>query len=55
MDIVDYENDDERNTVLSNYFKYIYCKIPEKSLRLEQFLTPEIMNSDYVQSKKLSN
>ncbi len=26
-----------------------------KSLNLEEFLTPEIMTSDYVQSKKLSN
>ena len=51
--IVDYENDDEQNSDLCNYFKNIYSKIPEKSL--EQFLTPEIMNSDYVQSKKLSN
>ena len=53
--IVDYENDDERNSDLVNYFKDIYSKIPEKSLNLEEFLTPEIMNSDYVQSKKLSN
>ena len=53
--IVDYENDDERNSDLGNYFKNIYSKIPEKSLSLEQFLTPEIMNSEYVQSKKLSN
>ena len=52
---VDYENDDEQNSDLCNYFKNIYSKIPEKSLSLKQFLTPEIMNSDYVQSKKLSN
>ena len=52
---VDYENDDERNSALCKYFKDIYSKIPEKSLNLEEFLTPEIMNSDYVQSKKLSN
>ena len=55
MNIVDYENNDERNSDLCNYFKDIYSKIPEKSLSLKQFLTPEIMNSDYVQSKKLSN
>ena len=55
MNIVDYENNDERNSDLCNYFKDIYRKIPGKSLSLEQFLTPEIMNSDYVQSKKLSN
>ena len=28
--IVDYENDDERNSDISNYFKDIYSKIPEK-------------------------
>ena len=54
-DIVDYENDDEPNSDVSNYFKDIYSKILKKSLSLEQFLTLEIMNSDYVQSKKLSN
>ena len=53
--IVDYESEDERNSDLCNYFKNIYSKIPEKTLSLEQFLTPEIMNSEYVQSKKLSN
>ena len=37
--IVDYENDDEQNSDLCNYFKNIYSKIPEKSL--EQFLTPD--------------
>ena len=52
---MDYENDDERNSDLCKYFKNIYSKIPEKNLSLEQFLTPEIMNSEYVQSKKLSN
>ncbi len=51
--IVDYESEDERNSDLCNYFKNIYSKIPEKTLSLEQFLTPEIMNSEYVQSKKL--
>ena len=45
----DYENNDERNADLCNYFKNIYSKIPEKTLSLEQFLTPEIMNSGYVQ------
>ena len=43
------------NSDLCNYFKDFYSKIPEKSLNLEEFLTPDIMNSDYVQSKKLSN
>ena len=49
------KSDDERNSDLCNYFKNIYSKIPKKNLSLEQFLTPEIMNSEYVQSKKLSN
>ena len=53
--IVDYENDDEQNSDSGNYFKDIYSNILEKSLSLEQFLTPENMNSEYVQSKKLSN
>ena len=44
--IVDYDNDDERNSDLCDFFKGIYSKIPEKSLNLEEFLTPEIMNSD---------
>ena len=52
---VDYLNENERNTDLANYFKDIYSRIPSKSLSLEQFLTPEIINSDYVQSKRLSN
>ena len=49
--IIDYENDDKQNSDLGEYFQDIYSKIPEKSLSLEQFLTPEIMNSEYVQSK----
>ena len=53
--IVDYDNDEERNSDICDFFKGIYSKVPEKSLNLEEFLTPEIMNSDYVQSKKLSN
>jgi len=52
---VDYETDDERNADIECFFKDIYGKIPDKSLTLEQFLTPDILNSDYVQSKKLSN
>jgi len=49
--IIDYVNDDKQNSDLGEYFQDIYSKIPEKSLSLEQFLTPEIMNSEYVQSK----
>ena len=53
--IVDYDTVEERNSDICNFFKDIYSKIPEKSLNLEEFLTPEIMNSNYVRSKKLSN
>ena len=35
--------------------KTFIAKFWKKTLSLEQFLTPEIMNSGYVQSKKLSN
>ena len=53
--MIDYENDNKCNFDINKYFKSVYSKIPHKTLTLEQFLTPEILNSDYVQSKKLSN
>lgn len=53
--MIDYERDKVRNLEINKYFKGIYSKIPNKSLTLEQFLSVEILKSDYVQSKKLSN
>ena len=53
--LIEYENNDERNEAICNYFKEIYSKIPNKSLTIDQFLSPEIVNSDHVKSKKLSN
>ena len=53
--LIDYESENERNFDLNKYFKNVYSKIPDKTLTLDQFLSPEILNSDYVQSKKLSD
>ena len=52
---IEYVNDNERNKNINKYFKGIYSIIPEKTLTLEEFLTPEILNSEHVQSKKLSD
>ena len=53
--MIDYNDDNERNSDINQYFKSVYSIVPEKALTLEQFLTPEILNSEHVQSKKLSD
>ena len=53
--MIDYENDNERNSDINRFFKSIYSTVPVKTLTLEQFLTPEMLNSEHVQSKKLSD
>ena len=47
--MIDYENDNERNSDINRYFKSIYSTVPVKTLTLKQFLTPEMLNSEHVQ------
>ena len=53
--MIDYKDDNERNKDINKYFKSVYSIVPEKTLTLEEFLTPEILNSEHLQSKKLSD
>ena len=50
----DYNNNNELNTDLVDFYKDIYCKIPNKTLNLKNFLPDYIINQPEIQSQKLN-
>ena len=50
----DYYDNDELNKNLVEFYKNIYCKIPQKTLNLEDFLPNYIINQPEIQTHKLN-
>ena len=50
----DYTNNDELNTDLVDFYKNIYCKIPNKTLTLPDFLPDYVTDQPEIQARKLN-
>ena len=50
----DYVNSDELNTDLVNFYKNIYCNIPNKTLSLNEFLPDYVIDQPEIQARKLN-
>ena len=53
-DYHDFLNNDELNTDLVNFYKNIYCKIPNKTLTLPDFLPDYVIDQPEIQARKLN-
>ena len=49
-----YNNNGELNTDLVDFYKNIYCKIPNKTLNLNNFLPDYVINQPEIQARKLN-